>query len=126
VTKTNSGRKFPEQLRETRKQFGNSAPRGQRLTTFAEAGMVEDVPMEAMIEREPITVICSKMGWIRAMKGHQALDSEFKFKDGDEARFAFHAETTDKLIVAWVEWSLLHCPRREPTLVAAVWANLFA
>jgi topoisomerase-4 subunit A len=62
--------------------------------------MVEDVPMEAMIEREPITVICSKMGWIRAMKGHQALDSEFKFKDGDEARFAFHAETTDKLIVA--------------------------
>jgi topoisomerase-4 subunit A len=92
--------KISEQLRETRKQFGNSAPRGQRLTTFAEAGMVEDVPMEAMIEREPITVICSKMGWIRAMKGHQALDSEFKFKDGDEARFAFHAETTDKLIVA--------------------------
>ena len=92
--------KISEQLRETRKQFGHSAPRGQRLTTFAEAGMVEDVPMEAMIEREPITVICSKMGWIRAMKGHQALDSEFKFKDGDEARFAFHAETTDKLIVA--------------------------
>jgi topoisomerase-4 subunit A len=92
--------KISEQLRETRKQFGNSAPRGQRLTTFAEAGMVEDVPMEAMIEREPITVICSRMGWIRAMKGHQALDSEFKFKDGDEARFAFHAETTDKLIVA--------------------------
>ena len=92
--------KISEQLRETRKQFGNSASRGQRLTTFAEAGMVEDVPMEAMIEREPITVICSKMGWIRAMKGHQALDSDFKFKDGDEARFAFHAETTDKLIVA--------------------------
>ncbi|OUD09901.1 DNA topoisomerase IV subunit A [Marivivens niveibacter] len=91
--------KIAEQLRETRKQFGHSASRGQRLTTFAEAGEVEDVPMEAMIEREPITVICSKMGWVRAMKGHQALDGEFKFKDGDEGRFAFHAETTDKLIV---------------------------
>jgi topoisomerase-4 subunit A len=45
-------------------------------------------------------VICSKMGWIRAMKGHQPLDAEVKFKDGDEGRFMFHAETTDKLIVA--------------------------
>ncbi len=50
-----------------------------------------------MIEREPITVICSKMGWIRAMKGHQPLDAEVKFKDGDEGRFVFHAETTDRI-----------------------------
>ena len=88
-----------DQLRDTRKQFGNSAPGGARRTTFAVAGEVEDVPLEAMIEREPITVICSKMGWIRAMKGHQALDAEVKFKDGDERRFMFHAETTDKLII---------------------------
>ncbi len=92
--------KIAEQLRETRKQFGRDAPGGARRTQFADAGMVEDVPMEAMIEREPITVICSKMGWVRAMKGHQALDSEVKFKDGDEGRFMFHAETTDKIIIA--------------------------
>ncbi|NIY71745.1 DNA topoisomerase IV subunit A [Marivivens donghaensis] len=91
--------KIAEELRETRKQFGHSAERGKRLTTFADAAEVEEVPMEAMIEREPITVICSKMGWIRAMKGHVSLDTEFKFKDGDEGRFAFHAETTDKMIV---------------------------
>src|SRR5690606_24187485 len=54
---------------------------------------------EAMIEREPITVICSKMGWIRAMKGHVDLAAEQKFKDGDGPRFAFHAETTDKILL---------------------------
>ena len=92
--------KISDQLRETRKQFGKDSPGGARRSTFAEAGEVEGVPFEAMIEREPITVICSKMGWIRAMKGHQPLDAEVKFKDGDEGRFMFHAETTDKLIVA--------------------------
>ncbi|MEL7398825.1 MAG: DNA gyrase C-terminal beta-propeller domain-containing protein, partial [Pseudomonadota bacterium] len=46
-----------------------------------------------------ITVVCSKMGWIRAMSGHIDLDRELKFKDGDEARFIFHAETTDKLLL---------------------------
>ena len=91
--------KISNQLRETRKQFGKDSPGGARRSTFAEAGEVEEVPFEAMIEREPITVICSKMGWIRAMKGHQPLDAEVKFKDGDEGRFLFHAETTDKLIV---------------------------
>lgn len=87
-------------LREVQKAFGKNAPGGARRTTFAEADEVEEVPLEAMIEREPITVICSKMGWIRAMKGHQPLDSEVKFKDGDEGRFIFHAETTDRLLVA--------------------------
>jgi topoisomerase-4 subunit A len=57
------------------------------------------MPLEAMIEREPITVICSQNGWIRAIKGRQPLDAEVKFKDGDGPRFAFHAETTDKLLL---------------------------
>jgi topoisomerase-4 subunit A len=52
-----------------------------------------------MIEREPITVVCSAMGWIRGMKGHIALDQELKFKDGDTGRFVFHAETTDKVLL---------------------------
>ncbi|MDG1472806.1 MAG: DNA topoisomerase IV subunit A [Ascidiaceihabitans sp.] len=92
------------QLKETKKKFGkdwviDDVNRGQRLTTFAEAGEVADVPLEAMIDREPITVVCSQMGWIRAMTGHIDLTRELKFKDGDGPRFTFHAETTDRLLV---------------------------
>ncbi|MGO4853866.1 DNA topoisomerase IV subunit A [Phaeovulum sp. W22_SRMD_FR3] len=92
-------RRIAAQLKQVRKDFGKDAPGGARRTSFAEAGVVEEVPIEAMIEREPITVICSKMGWIRAMKGHQNLTAEVKFKDGDEGRFVFHAETTDKILL---------------------------
>ncbi|WP_151717395.1 DNA topoisomerase IV subunit A [Gemmobacter serpentinus] len=86
-------------LAEVQLQFGKATAMGKRRTDFADMADVEDVPLEAMIEREPITVICSKMGWIRAMKGHVALDTEVKFKDGDEGRFIFHAETTDRILV---------------------------
>ncbi len=88
-----------DQLRETRRKFGYKAEGGARRTQFAEAGEVEDVPLEAMIEREPITVVCSQMGWIRAMSGHIDLERELKFKDGDGPRFIFHAETTDRLLL---------------------------
>jgi topoisomerase-4 subunit A len=91
--------RIAEELRETRKKFGRGHVYGARRSVFAEAGEVADVPIEAMIDKEPITVVCSKMGWIRAMSGHVSLDRELKFKDGDEARFIFHAETTDKLLV---------------------------
>ncbi|EET48078.1 DNA topoisomerase IV subunit A [Thalassobium sp. R2A62] len=91
--------RISEQLRETRKQFGKNYKGGARRTLFAEAAEVEDVPIEAMIEREPITIVCSKMGWVRALSGHVDLARELKFKDGDEARFMFHAETTDRLLV---------------------------
>jgi topoisomerase-4 subunit A len=87
------------ELEAIRKQFGKDSKGGARRTAFAEMGDTEDVPFEAMIEREPITVICSKMGWIRAMKGHVGLDTDVKFKDGDEGRFLFHAETTDKILL---------------------------
>ncbi len=88
-----------DQLRATKKQFGKDYEGGARRTTFAEAGEIEDVPLEAMIDREPITVVCSQMGWIRAMTGHIDLARELKFKDGDGPRFIFHAETTDRLLV---------------------------
>ncbi|MBE0453037.1 DNA topoisomerase IV subunit A [Roseovarius autotrophicus] len=88
-----------DQLREVKKTFGKSHPIGTRRTTFAEAGSVEEVPIEAMIEREPITVVCSRMGWVRAMTGHIDLTRELKFKDGDGPRFLFHAETTDRLLI---------------------------
>ncbi len=88
-----------DQLRETKKTFGQNHIWGPRRTRFAEAGEVEEVPLEAMIDREPITVVCSEMGWIRAMTGHIDLNRELKFKDGDAPRFMFHAETTDRLLV---------------------------
>ena len=87
-----------DQIRETKKQFGKDHPAGARRSQFAEAGEVEEVPLEAMIDREPITVVCSEMGWIRAMTGHIDLTRELKFKDGDGPRFIFHAETTDSLL----------------------------
>ncbi len=92
-------KRIAEQLRETRRKFGPDSPGGARRTELTEAPEFEDVPLEAMIEKEPVTVVCSRMGWIRAMKGHIALDSALKFKDGDEGRFILHAQTTDKLIL---------------------------
>jgi topoisomerase-4 subunit A len=91
--------KIAEQLRETRKAFGRDSIGGARRTQFAEAAEIVEVPLEAMIEREPITVVCSQMGWVRAMTGHIDLTRELKFKDGDAPRFTFHAETTDKILV---------------------------
>ncbi|WP_171102841.1 DNA topoisomerase IV subunit A [Ruegeria sp. HKCCD7255] len=91
--------RIAEQLKETKKTFGKDYEGGARRTRFAEAGQVEEVPLEAMIDKEPITVVCSQMGWIRAMTGHIDLTRELKFKDGDGPRFIFHAETTDRLLV---------------------------
>ena len=91
--------KISEQLRATKRTFGKDYEGGARRTIFTEAGEIEEVPLEAMIDREPITVVCSQMGWIRAMTGHIDLTRELKFKDGDGPRFIFHAETTDRLLV---------------------------
>ena len=92
-------KRIASELRDVQAQFGKATDLGRRRTDFGLAGEVEEIALEAMIEREPITVVCSKMGWIRGMKGHLPLDQGFKFKDGDEGRFAFHAETTDKIIL---------------------------
>ncbi|WP_207102488.1 DNA topoisomerase IV subunit A [Paracoccus shandongensis] len=91
--------RIADQLKEVRNLFGKSKPEGQRRTQIAEAQEIAPIDLESMIEREPLTVILSKMGWIRSMKGHQPLDAEVKFKDGDGPGLAVHAETTDKLII---------------------------
>jgi len=92
-------RRIGEELDEVDARFGREAPGGARRTRLAEAQPVEEVPLEAMIEREPVSVVLSAMGWIRAMKGHLADGAALKFKDGDGARFVLHAETTDRLIL---------------------------
>jgi topoisomerase-4 subunit A len=99
-----------EELQEVRARFGSKAEGGARRTQFAEAGEVEDVPLEAMIEREPVTVVCSEMGWIRAMKGHIDLAQELKYRDGDKGRFVFHAETTDRLLLVGAQGRVYTLP----------------
>ena len=89
-------------LRKIRDRYGAETVLGKRRTTIEEAAPTRDIPLEAMIEREPITVILSQRGWIRAMRGHNDLASPeaLKFKEGDGPAFAFHAQTTDKLLLA--------------------------
>ncbi|MEQ8390832.1 MAG: DNA topoisomerase IV subunit A [Thalassospira sp.] len=82
-----------------RQNFGKKTALGKRRTEIGDEPEEIEVPLEALIEREPITVVCSKMGWIRALKGHVADVSDLKFKDGDEHRFALKAFTTDKLLI---------------------------
>ncbi len=82
-----------------RKQYGPKTPLGRRRTELTEAPSAVVVPIEAFIEREPVTVICSEKGWIRAAKGHLGPDADLKYKEGDSGRFLLHAQTTDKLLV---------------------------
>ncbi len=91
--------RISDELRTTKRKFGKEYDRGARMTLIEEAGEAVEVPIEAMIEREPITVVCSQMGWIRAMSGHIDLTRDLKFKDGDGPMLTFHAETTDKLLL---------------------------
>jgi len=90
-----------DQFAEVKKQFGPTTALGRRRTEIGSAPAVVAVPLEAMIEREPITVLCSKMGWIRAVKGH--LDpsgiADAKYKEGDSGRFSIPMQTTDKLLI---------------------------
>jgi topoisomerase IV subunit A len=94
--------KLKKDLGVLRERYGPDTPLGKRRTLIAEAAPAKDIPLEAMIDREPITVIMSQRGWVRAMKGHVALDNPeaLKFKDGDGPAYAFHAQTTDKILLA--------------------------
>ena len=83
------------QLKDVKAMFAKT---GTRRTATAEAPEI-DIDIESLlIEKEPVTVICSQKGWVRAMKGHLDLATEFKFKEGDGPKFVLHAETTDKIL----------------------------
>ncbi|MFC7498348.1 DNA topoisomerase IV subunit A [Enterovirga sp. GCM10030262] len=94
--------RLKKDLAALRERYGPETELGRRRTLIEEAGPAREIPLEAMIEREPITVIMSQRGWIRAMKGHVDLahSEALKFKEGDGPAFAFHAQTTDKLLLA--------------------------
>ncbi len=86
------------QIREVQKTATETGA-WKRRTSLAEAPAVEEVPIEAMIEREPVTVVCSKLGWIRAMRGHIGEDVTVRYKEGDGHAFRFHATTTDQILL---------------------------
>ncbi|RUV55959.1 DNA topoisomerase IV subunit A [Mesorhizobium sp. M5C.F.Ca.IN.020.29.1.1] len=83
-----------------REKFGPETELGKRRTQFADAPEhdLTDIA-HAMIEREPVTVVVSEKGWLRAMKGHLTDHSLLTFKEGDSLNLAFHAQTTDKVLV---------------------------
>jgi topoisomerase-4 subunit A len=88
------------QIKEVRDKFSNKTPLGKRRTTFADAPEHDEAAIEeAMVVREPITVVVSEKGWIRALRGHQTDLSGVAFKTDDALMFAFPAETTSKILV---------------------------
>ncbi len=89
-------------LTALRDRYGPTTPIGRRRTAIEAAPDVKLIAFEAMIDREPLTVIASAKGWVRAMKGHADLTAgeALKFKEGDGPAQAFHAWTTDKLMLA--------------------------
>ncbi len=92
--------KVAEEIKVIKDKFGKKTALGRRRTEFAEVDVENiDISIEALVEKEPITVILSQKGWIRCMKGYVPLTDEFKFKDDDSLLLAIHAQTTDKIIL---------------------------
>ncbi|WP_343564805.1 DNA topoisomerase IV subunit A [Kiloniella sp. b19] len=88
-----------DQIKTLKKNFGPRTELGRRRTEVGEEPAEIEVPLEAVIEREPVTILCSEKGWVRAMKGHHEDTSDAKFKEGDQGRFSVMSHTTDRLIV---------------------------
>ena len=92
-------RAVAREVAATAAEFGGDTPLGRRRTSLATAPEPIEIPAEALVEREAVTVLCSAKGWIRAVKGHNISGSEQKYKEGDAPRFALAAETTDRLTI---------------------------
>ena len=96
-------RAVADEIKAVKRRFGPDTELGRRRTELGGPPPEVVIPLEAMVEREPATVICSEKGWIRALKGHLDESSDpsdkVKYKEGDKARFLIRAETTDKLVI---------------------------
>lgn len=86
-------------LKQLKKEFGKHTPLGARRTTLATAPVDIVIPIESMIEREDVTVVCSAKGWIRTIKGHQVNAEDLKYKEGDEGKYILHTQNTEKLLI---------------------------
>jgi topoisomerase IV subunit A len=99
-SETEQWKRISEQIKEVRAAFGPKTAIGKRRTQFAEAPEHDEAAIEeALVEREPITVVVSEKGWIRALRGHVADLSGVTFKQDDKLKFAFPAETTSKCLI---------------------------
>ncbi len=88
------------EIGEVKKKYAKATELGRRRTQFSEAPEADDAAIQqAMIEKEPVTIVISEKGWIRALKGHIADTSALNFKEGDALRLAFPAQTTDRLLL---------------------------
>ncbi len=87
------------ELQGIRDRFGKDTELGKRRTKLGKEPVGVVVDIQAFVESEPITILCSDKGWIRALKGHKEDVSDAKYKEGDEERFVIRAKTTDKLLV---------------------------
>lgn len=90
--------RIAEEVKATRERYSKNTELGARRTSFADAPEIEVDIDQAMIEKEPITIVLSEKGWIRAMKGHLEDTSRLDFKQGDALKRELHASTTDKLL----------------------------
>ena len=90
-------RALAKEVARTQAEFGGDTALGRRRTLIGDAPEPVEIPAAALVEREPVTVLCSQKGWIRAVKGH-GVAAEQKYKEGDGPRFAV-AETTDRLVI---------------------------
>jgi topoisomerase-4 subunit A len=82
-----------------RAKFGEKTALGRRRTLVGDAPVAMEVPPDALIERENLTVVCSDKGWIRAFKGHLEDQSELRFKTDDSLGYALRCESTDRILV---------------------------
>jgi topoisomerase-4 subunit A len=88
-----------KEIAGTQKEFGGDTTLGKRRTMIGEAPEPVQIPVTALIEREPVTILCSEKDWIRTVRGHNVSAAEQRYKEGDGPRFAIQAETTDRLVI---------------------------
>src|SRR5579859_7001662 len=88
-------RAIAKEVEETAREFGGD----RRRTLLAAAPELPEISAASFVEREPVTVLCSQKGWIRAVRGHNVAAAEQKYKEGDGPRFALPVETTDRILV---------------------------
>jgi topoisomerase IV subunit A len=99
-SETEQWKRIADEVKEVRTKFGPKTPLGKRRTTFAQAPVHDLAAIEeALVEREPITVVVSEKGWIRTLRGTVSDLSGVAFKTDDGPKFAFPAETTSKCLV---------------------------
>ncbi|MBC6439587.1 MAG: DNA topoisomerase IV subunit A [Rhodospirillales bacterium] len=98
-SKARQKRALKTEFRDIRAAFGARTDPGRRRTVVGDAPTGIEVPIDATIEREAVTVVLSARGWIRAARGHGDQVGALRYKEGDRERFRAEAWTTDKVLV---------------------------